>query len=96
MKQVGPSTVLIRHQTSGAEKIVNVELVKTDVPLPADAEAEERPVELQCQEEASGDQYVVELGTDGPACDVPAPNGNRAGLDLRDRTQLRHPSRYDT
>ena len=48
VKQVAQSTVLIRHQTSGAEKIVNVELVKTDAPSPADAEVEDRPVELQC------------------------------------------------
>ena len=89
-KHVGPSTVLIRHTASGAEKIVNVELVKLDV-LPTDAPARNESVE---EDEASqDDQHMLEFCTE-PAPPMPAGEAGHAGHNLRDRSGMRCPSRF--
>ena len=89
VKHVGPSTVLTRHQTRDAEKIVNVELVKPDTALPvADADSPE-----EVGPEVGDDRHGFAL----EFCEadaVPPVDGGRDGPRLRDRSSLRRPPRY--
>ena len=59
-KHVGPSTVLIRHATRNAEKIVNVELVKPDR-SPHEDNIAEHPTPDTAEENAGDEEYTLEF-----------------------------------
>ena len=85
-KHVGPSTVLIRHATRNAEKIVNVELVKPDR-SPHEENIAEHPTPDTVEENAGDEEYTLEFSAVQP--------GSTPRYQLRDRAQLQAPARLD-
>ena len=91
-KHVGPSTVLIRHTTRNAEKIVNVELVKPDL-VPHEESIAAPPRPDTDAESTDDEQYTLEFSAVQPGSTA-APS-TPGGYQLCDRVQLQAPVRLD-